>query len=124
MTPGLTTFSRFVVIGVLTAVSYLALSLLLQRLVGVAAVASFGAYAIVVILHFTLNNFYTFGKREIERTTISRYAMVIAAFAILNLIVDQVVRTLELPSYVLYLTNMVLSPVLSFVVMKTYVFGR
>ena len=123
MTPGQTTFGRYVLTGALTAVSYLALSLLLQRALGIAVLASFLAYATVVVLHFALNNFYTFRKRGIERTTVSRYSAVIAAFAVLNLVVDQLVRALGLPVYVLYLTNMVLSPLLSFVVMKSYVFG-
>jgi putative flippase GtrA len=124
MSAGTRTFFRFALTGVLTAVSYLALCLVLQRALAVPAIASLLAYAIVVVLHFSLNNFYTFGRRHIDRRTIARYASFVLAFAILNLAVDHFVRGFALPDYVLYLTNMVVSPLLSFAVMKAYVFSR
>lgn len=122
MTAGLATFMRYLLTGAITAIAYLALSLLFQRWLGLPWLASLLAYTVVVVLHFTLSNFYTFGRREITPTTFSRYSMIVGVFAILNFGVDLLVRALALPPIVLYATNMVVSPLITFVVMKSYVF--
>ena len=122
MTLGQTTFLRFVVTGVVTAGTYVALSLALERVLPSPLVASLTAYAIVVLLHFTLSNFFTFQQKAVDRRSVLRYLAFIAAFGVLNLIVAQVVHAFEWPSYVLYVSNAVISPLFSFVVMKSFVF--
>ncbi|MCB1744575.1 MAG: GtrA family protein [Gammaproteobacteria bacterium] len=124
MNPAYAMFARFAVTGVVTALTYLVLSLAFEQIVGTPAVASLIAYALVIIVHFSLNNFYTFQKRRLELAVIVRYALFIIAFAILNYVVNALVQAFELPSIVLYLVNMVVSPLISYGIMKSFVFVR
>jgi putative flippase GtrA len=115
--------ARFGIVGIAATLTYFVVAnVLIMSGIMAPPIASVVGYAAGMVTSFVGQSRFTFNLREVRRSHLVRFAVLSAAGIFVSYWSVELGRTLGFPSFVGTVATSVLIPVISFVVMKFWVF--